>query len=184
MHGLCQQRGLADRITNSYSVRWRMWKCGGEFFGTNYTEEQPEHCYHVVAKQTTENSVWFWFKNCWKWVQGNLILNPPQQEDQTHKPDKWQAQKLDTLSTGQLQNCTCGVMRAQKRTNHYQIPEPQVQGQPVCSPYLGLYYTEVNFWIRLTLQHGKDTISKKCKSYTFYYNIFFYFRIFKHYFWK
>jgi hypothetical protein len=67
-----------DRTANSYSVTLRTWKWikkkGGKLF--------------LLLHLTTQNtciipSSWLWVKIFWNSVQGSLILNPLQEENQT-----------------------------------------------------------------------------------------------------
>jgi len=54
-------------------------------------------------------------------MQGNLIPNPPEEEDQTPKPGKWHNFKYDTWNTGHLHTSVCGAICVQP-TNNAQLP--------------------------------------------------------------
>lgn len=89
-----------------------------------------------------KNSIWLWFKTCWKWVQGSLILSSLQEQDHTYKSVKWYALKPDTLSSVQLQKSTCNVVCAQQRIN---TSAPSVK--LACTvPRFVIYHTMANFW--------------------------------------
>jgi len=120
-------------------------------------------CHPVAAEQTTENSVWLWFKICWKWVPWSFILIPPQEEDQTHKPD--------IMSTNQLQYHAYGVMcgvNIKQTTIKFSVC--QLQSWPVSSPMYHNLPWKGKFPNQISIIMWEGNHFKKCKCSTFDYN--------------
>jgi len=135
-------------------------------------------CHPVTAYYTTESFVWFWFKFFWKCVQGSLIFNPSQVENQTHKPAKWHALKTNMFSIGQLQDYPYGVIHVQWKhkwwATKFQCTRcKNCLHRPIFCSWLhrGKFPNHTSFTI------WEETCFKKCKFCVFdYNNILFYFR--------
>jgi len=115
----------------------------------------------VVAKLTTENFVWFWFKICWKWVQGSLSFKSPKEEDQTHTSqmtwlEGWYF-KHWTVAGSCLQCCMC-TTNHKRTTTKFQCIKCKVD-LCLCLCFR-IYYTETHFWIMSSLHHRKETIAR------------------------
>jgi hypothetical protein len=160
-----------DRMANSYSISQRTWKLFFHLLDLHWIA--VSFCHPVVTEWTTERFLWFWFKICWKWVQGSLILNSLQEEDETHQPIKG----YDTSNIGQLQDDICSVTCVQPVTN---VQLPNFSAQHVKLAYACTHASEfttvsyISEWVHYTV--GKKLL-QKCKCCTFHYsNILFYFR--------
>jgi hypothetical protein len=117
-------------------------------------------CYPVVVKQVIENCVRFWFKIYWKWVQGILILNLPQDEDKTHKSVTWQELEDGNSNIRQLQDHVCGIVYAQPNRN-VQLPNFSVKDVKLHCAWTCISEFTMPRYISETLDHyitGKTTL--------------------------
>jgi hypothetical protein len=152
----------------TYLSSQRTWEWTKELFFQHLNRIQNSYIIVTLRQQNgTQNTIWLWFKICWKWLQESLIFSLFQEEDHAHKSVKWHTLKPNTLRIDQL-----AVSCVQPRTT-LKLQCSKCKVNLHVEPCFRIYHEKVNFWIRLPTQH--DSISRnKCWTCQ-YYNILLYF---------
>jgi hypothetical protein len=123
-----------------------------------------------------ENYVWLWFKICWKWVQGSLIFNLPQEKDKTHRVIKWHNMKPDIPNIGELHGWICDMCTA-----HHKCTSTKVKLAFVWNCYK-IY--QLSYWNTSSSHHGKEATSRNVSPVHLILTIFCLFRNLYTFFWK